>query len=710
MNIKNTVSYIIICIMGLAILGGGTCFSEDSNMSPYNKKCSATKTGRLVISPTSLQFYVNQEQNTNPDDIEIYVDGIALPNCTDANCTTEKIPQMLMCHEEEVKDSNNVTETVTKCVAFDGHMPASLNYKPYFIPIPNTDDLNAHNVIWPENLDFCWLAAPTEQWIKINNLDPGMILEDTDGRGRFSVTVDVKKLLDGNFDGTPSVKQGWIQVTTTIHDPSTSDNATYPAYGRQYVDQEIKDNITATLSSWMPYSPGMPYPPIPINQQLSTWWIPVTVYINSLRYAAEEKLATTDWMDLTLNVPVMDNTAGALYILAEHPSLAPGQVFAYRWVDGQPRFDLFSQWGHPVAGAKDLYYAKNIQATPIAIPFSNDNNAVSVIPYRPQNVGMSANTTDIKAFIPVPFGGGIRLIGMEGDWIIRALVGNPSNINDYESWRELLYYVLHIMPVTGRWVVTEETAGETFTYIDDATGIVYPLNLNEERGHLSGAWLTPTGDPVLAISYANSGAEQCNSFSIQNHRVIIDNCIKPGSYEIYFSQPSVWGMFDYYYRIDKFDLETGGKIEGIWKYRARGDDWSEPERFTAVTEDVTVPLDPSCNCYRVAGKVNGIATPFIVDTGAYKVLLNLNDAGMYGLVDDNGTISDKCYEENAAGVGGTVTGYVCPVDIEIDGVLKMNDVEAFLSANQDTALLGMTFLKYFHVTTNANDGTMIISK
>ncbi len=709
---KGRIIPLIVTILGLSLVLSSPAWSEDSTASPYNQVCSTTKTGRLVISPTSLQFYVNQEQLDNPKPITIRLTGFALPNCIDGNCTTEKM-------EEFTYDANGTVNGT----------------------IPRSDDLSAHTIVWPETLDFCWIAAPTEQWIDINGQPAGVVVDSANGNGTFTVTVDVNKLLDGTaiFNGKPIVKKGWIQVTTTIHDPSVhGDNSTYM---RSYVDDEIKKHITATLSDWwqqIESEKGLILGDYEheIKQQMSTWWIPVEVYVNSLRYAAEEKVATTDWMDLTLNVPVSTDTKGALYILAEHPSLSPGQVFAYRWINGKPQFDLFSKWGHPVPGAENLYYARDIQNTPIALPYSNDNTdpnnitsqtvnqylaEFTPIPYKETNVGMSGDFPDIRAFIPVPFGGGIRLIGLEGDWIIRAVVGDPTDIQNYSSWRELLYYVLHITPLKGRWVVTEEYGGETTTYIDDATGIVYPLNLNEERGKLSGVWLTPKGQTVLAVKYANTSDQVCNQFTIQGQRVLIDNCIRPGKYEIYFTENTIWGPFEYLYRIDKYDVKSAGRIEGQWQYRAVGDrSWSVPEHFIAITEDVVVPLDPNCNCYKVAGKVNGIATPFIVDTGAEIVFLSPDYARDYGLLDENGTLSQElCTNATGAGIGGSVGGHVCLVDIEVEGVLKHKNVEAFIpndSANSTnngaikTPLLGMSFLKYFHISTNANDGTMIISK
>jgi predicted aspartyl protease len=60
------------------------------------------------------------------------------------------------------------------------------------------------------------------------------------------------------------------------------------------------------------------------------------------------------------------------------------------------------------------------------------------------------------------------------------------------------------------------------------------------------------------------------------------------------------------------------------------------------------------------------------------------------------------------GVGGTITAYKCYVDIEIEGRLSRENVEVYLSEGQ-SALLGMTFLDQFHISTNAEDGTMTIA-
>jgi hypothetical protein len=487
-------------------------------------------------------------------------------------------------------------------------------------------------------------------------------VKNTHGNGSFTVGVDINQLL---------ANQNIYGGNVTIYD----------------------GNVTVTLSE-------------------DAHTIPVRVYVNALRYAAEKSLATTDWLDLVINVPVTEDISGALYVLAEHPSLAPGQVFAYRWdsVNGT-RFDLFSQWGHPVAGAEDLFYAEDVQNTPIAIPFSSDEGTGNpVIPYDPTDVAVSTSdhTPNIKALIPITFGGGLRLIGMEGDWIIRAIVGDSSDIYNWSSWRELLYYVLHIQPVTGTWIVTEEFAGESYTYIDD-TGTIYPMILHEERGNLSGVWNSPITQTFLTVTYGNSTDQICDTLAIQGHRLVVSSCVQPGGYEVSFAEPSIWGNVEYLYNITTLDATAAGYLEGTWQYRFAGEaNWSIPQDFSAVRLEVVIPLDPSCNCYLVNGTVNGYAAGFIVDTGASGVLLSADDAPYMGV---DLTNSDQCpFTGTATGVGGDIPITYCYVDIEIEERLSKNNLLVAFSASwSGPGLLGMTFLDTFHISTNAEDGTMIIA-
>ncbi len=513
------------------------------------------------------------------------------------------------------------------------------------------------------NVEFAWIASKSAQWIILNG-NADSIVKNTHGNGSFTVGVDINQLL---------ANQNIYGGNVTIYD----------------------GDVTVTLSD-------------------DAHTIPVRVYVNALREAAEKSLATTDWLDLVMNVPVTEDIPGALYVLAEHPSLAPGQVFAYRWdsVNGT-RFDLFSQWGHPVAGAETLFYVKDIQDTPIAIPFSSDEYPGNpVIPYAPTDVAETDQAPNIKAFIPITFGGGLRLIGMEGDWIIRAIVGDSSDIYNWSSWRELLYYVLHIQPVTGTWIVTEEFAGESYTYIDD-TGTIYPMILHEERGNLSGEWRSPVAQTFLTVTYANSTDQICDTLAIQGHRLVVSSCVQPGGYEVYFVEPSIWGNIEYQYNITTLDPTAAGYLEGTWKYKYVGDaNWSIPQNFSAIRQEVVIPLDPSCNCYLVNGTVNGYAIGFIVDTGAFAVLLDLADAPYMGLIDEEtGGLNSRCDQTpvQVGGVGGTIMAYKCYADIEIEGRLSRQNVEVYLSEGQSTALLGMTFLDQFHISTNSEDGTMIIA-
>jgi hypothetical protein len=598
------------------------------------EECNATKTGKIVVSPTELQFYVTQEQHSSPDPITVQVNGFAYPSPKD-----------------EDGNDTNATDTIP----------------------------------WEETTDFCWIVSKSKQWIIIND-DP-----DTDSEnilknsGKFYVGIDKEQLIANKnvYGGKTTVYEGNVTVTSTTHEDLTTEAPC--------------DECTAFSS---------------VN-------IPVRVYVNALRYAEEKSLATTDWLDLTINVPVTEDIPGALYVLAEHPGLAPGQVFAYRWdkVNRAPQFDLFSQWGYPVAGAENLFYAEDIQNTPIAIPFSSDEYPGNpVIPYAPTDV--SDNDTDdirnIKAFIPITFGGGLRLIGLEGDWIIRAIVGDSSNISNSDSWRELLYYVLHIRPVSGTWVVTEKYGGESYTYVDD-TGTIYPMILYEERGSLSGVWHSPVAQTDLTVSYANNSTDQIcdNTLAVQGHRVVINSYVQPGGYEISFFETSLWGNIEYLYKIKTLDVTGGGYLEGTCQYRFAGQaNWSVPQEFSAVREEVVIPLNPSCNCYLADGEVNGYATPFLVDTGAEKVILDINDAGYMGFVDENGflTLDSECEPCTITGVGGTGTGYLCNVNIEVEGRLKRQNVQAiFTDSWSGPGLLGMSFLDKFHISTSSEDGTMIIA-
>ncbi|UKL13750.1 retropepsin-like aspartic protease [Dissulfurimicrobium hydrothermale] len=425
----------------------------------------------------------------------------------------------------------------------------------------------------------------------------------------------------------------------------------------------------------------------------------VTVYLQSIKKSTGEMtLNTSDWLDLNLDIPITKDLSGALYVLVEHKSLAPGQTFAYRYdPTNGPQFYYFSQWGQPVNNAQLLYYAADVHNTPIAIPFTGSASD-NTIPY---------GQTDVVSTIPIRFGAGMRLIGMEGDMIIHVLIGDPNDIQNYASWRELLYYVLHIEPVTGTWTVTEYYKGQPYTYTN------YPLFLYEKRGVLNGIWDDPHGRQQLYVSYGNPSDQVCtNSLAVQGHRFNAQGCEMTGGYQIYFNEPTAFGQIEYLYQISKL---TRGSLSGEYMYRMLGDaNWSMPEPFSAVRREVVVPLDPTTNSYQVNGTVTGpngtpYAVHFIIDTGAYTVLLDQSIAPYIGFTDL--TTDPRCSPCGATVAGGaTIQVTCCTVsNITVEGQLSKDNVSVAFGTQPGPSLLGMSFLNSFHISTDATDGSMTIA-
>ncbi len=569
--------------------------------SSTEASCNGTKSGKMVVSPAQLQFYLTQEEMAQPSPITVQVDGWAM--------------------------ASNVTNYTSS---------------------------------WKETTNFCWKAYKSASWIILNGSNS--TLPSSTSAGSFTVTVDPKALFPYQSSNTTKVYTGNVTVISNL--------SNYP---------------TQTIS--------------------------IKVYVNAVREdAGEMSLSTTDWLDLYLKVPIAYNQTGALYILMEHPSLAPGQVFAYRLdANGTPTFTLFSENGVPVDGAEKLYYAEDVQNTPIAIPFSSDTNSSDyTVPYSTENVeANSTKSPNIKAYIPVAFGKGLRMVGLEGDMIIRAVVGNPEDITDYDSWKELLYYVVHIYPISGDWVVTENFQGESFTYIDSDTGTVYPLYLREDRGTLSADWQTSPIYPAMGftVDYANPNDQVCNTMTIQGHRIEVTQCAQKGGYDIYFSQGSIFGMIDYYYHIESPSEPGSGYIEGTWQWRYSGmPDWSLPEGFTAVKNEIEIAPDPNDNLYYANGTYNGVGTQFIVDTGASAVFIQ-------GDPDDFKTRGWYCpgTAQSKDASGTIVTQTVCYLDITLENRITVKNVPCLVSQDNVMNLLGDTFLSQIHVSIGS-DGHMILSK
>ena len=514
------------------------------------------------------------------------------------------------------------------------------------------------------NQTECMLATTSAPWITVS---PGTCASVTPGSANtFNVGIDITKLpIYSGTAVTGSTATSYTGTITLTDELETSENSSTSGTGSG-TSTGLTPNGSTTVS--------------------------VTVYITSLRDSTgETTLNTSDWLDLTMDIPITKNMSGALYVLAEHKDL-PGQVFAYRYdPTNGPRFDYFSQWGQMVPNAGSLYYAADVQNTPIAIPFTTSPTD-NTIPY---------GWTDVVSTIPVRFGAGMRLIGLEGDIVIHVLVGDSSNPQNWQSWRELLYYVLHVEPVTGTWTVTEYYNGQPYTYTN------YPLFLYEKRGTLSGQWIDPHGQIPLTVSYANPTDQVCTGLTASG-QINLQGCDMKGGYQIYFNEPSVFGTVEYLYNISGMDI-GGGSLSGEYTYRMLGDTaWSIPETFDAVRQEVVIPLNATTNSYLVGGTVNGYAVQFVVDTGANQVVLDQSIAPYIGIDLTNTTQCPSTGTVTVAG-GGTIQVTYCNVsNITVQGLSK-NNVQAAFTTQPGPAILGMSFLDTFHISTDAADGTMTIA-
>ena len=596
----------------------------------------------IGINKSALEQYLNT-LTTRPS----IVTGTVTISTTLTDTPTIEIP--VSVHLEPFVDQNCVTSQEGVLMASPSSLTFYVSAQDSEAPLPVNVKLEGmlyledpSNVTLAQRASFCWMASASRDWIHFVGDDDG-ILKGQGQEGNFTVAIDTSKLAipqEVYLNGGSTTYEGNITIITNL---SQSGEKT----------------------------------------------IPVMVYVNSLRTVEEDTVSTSQELSLPLNIPISSNLKGALYILVEHPRLFPHQVFAYRYdEENGARFDLFSERGHLVEGAGDLYYASDIQSVPaVSVPYSM-YQSYPPEPYQnydmPQVGSVNGTAPNIQGYLPVNIGEGIPLHGVEGDLIIRALVGDPDDVANWRIWKELLYKVVHVMPISGTWVVTDEINGRNYTYTDD-DGNTYPLVLHEEDGVISGQWILADTTTNLTVQYLER---------------------PEGGYEIYFQEPSpLYGLVEYLYKIESID--TQGYIEGTWQYKLPGsNEWSAPERFTAVRQEVVVPLDRECNCYLVDGTVNGYPMRFYIDTGASHVFLDASYAQYMGVNLDDPA---QCLEGTAIGVGGEVTVKYCQVDIEIEGRLSKTGVwAAFSDTWSGPGLLGMTFLDTFHVS-KSSDGTIILA-
>jgi len=388
-----------------------------------------------------------------------------------------------------------------------------------------------------ENDEFVWSAVASGWWIQLydghscdrqysSGFSPApatSISCNSIGCQCFDISIDSERMQPGDYNGT-------ITIYSNLKDNST-----------------VTINVTARVVRYE-------------IKDIEVW------------------SSTSSWLDLQLEFQQNDlrdenGNPGNFYVLVEHPSLLPGQVYAYRCLTnpecgstecGQKtdcRFDLFSQWGHLVPGAGSLAYQSdrewNLQEDVLTVPF-----------------------------------GGFRLIGLEGDIIISGLTGTPKPGQDWGMTR-LLKYTLHVVPLTGIWTVTDEFLGETFTYSD-------PLVLYEFRGQLEGAWGNARlgwWDPDNNINYVNSSDAIPGPPEIIGSRVQITDASLTAGYDIRFQEwQPLWGEnLEYWYQVTDLDM---CEMQGLWKWRKANETyWSVPQPFTGIRID-----EDACSATQLPGQ------------------------------------------------------------------------------------------------------------
>lgn len=399
----------------------------------------------------------------------------------------------------------------------------------------------------------------------------------------------------------------------------------------------------------------------------------VLFYVNYANINAEPITAlnynTSSWLNLVQGLnPV--NMSGRLFVLMEHPQIVPYQVYAYRMDANGPRLDLFSQGGRTVSNALSLAYANDVKTV----------NQIIL--------------------------GGFRLKGLEGNLIIRLMVGNDAN-----SLIEIKRWNITIQPLTGEWDFSELFYGNWYHYPD-------LLVIDENRGQFNSLW----GQLPVSLNYGNAITTSGNYLAICPDGISFcgSDASFTGNADYVFSivRNTVFGPMEFMYHITQLDASV---MQGTWQYRLIGaPNWSLPERFEAKSHGgLVIPYDAKMQAYFVNGTVRGLNSTdypirFQVDAGASTVLLDKNIAPYLGININDSTdptyTAASCYASGGSGVGGTITTTNCLVKtITLDGKLSKNNVWVSFGAWPQPALLGMSFLEGLNISTNASDKSMTIS-
>lgn len=244
---------------------------------------------------------------------------------------------------------------------------------------------------------------------------------------------------------------------------------------------------------------------------------------------------TSSWLNLVQSINIA-NLSGRLFILMEHPQLVPYQQYAYRIGPYGPQLDLFSKWGRTVPNALDLAYA-----------------------------------SDVKTVSKVVIGG-YRMSGLEGNLVVKLMVGNNvNNLSEIKRWN------INIMPLEGEWAVSDRFNGEWIPYPK-------PLILEEKRTVFNSFW----NGAQPAVSYGESSTQLGSNFRICGTGAEMFCFNGPSSSEgdssYLINLPTQ--MAEIQHRVEWYEPTS---MQGKWRYRWWGyDAWSVEQPFVALRTDLDI--------------------------------------------------------------------------------------------------------------------------
>jgi aspartyl protease family protein len=124
--------------------------------------------------------------------------------------------------------------------------------------------------------------------------------------------------------------------------------------------------------------------------------------------------------------------------------------------------------------------------------------------------------------------------------------------------------------------------------------------------------------------------------------------------------------------------------------------WNDIQRQVAPTQilaadgTLTLPVSPDGHYYLTA-QVNGVAIPFVIDTGASEIVLSLSDARAAGIDTDALAFVGSAMTAN----GPVSTARVFLDTVSLGGIPERGVAATVNGGEMDVSLLGMSYLSRF---------------